>query len=134
VLTAENAVEIWNRVVSKLSGMAAEQAKGYRSVAISAPNHLVVTLKPEYTFAKSVFETPEQSAKVQQALAEITGHAVRVEFALPQDPPADAPGESAAKVVSQAQLTAEASENSMIHRATELFGGEVARVEPPTDK
>ena len=134
VLTPENAVEIWGLALSKLSGMIVEQAKQFDSVAIPAPNRLVIRFKNEYAVFKTSCERPEQVTRFEQSLAEVTGQRIRVEFALAAgSPDAAAVPASPAKVVSPHQRKMEMSQHPLIQRAGELFGAEVIDVIPPQE-
>ncbi len=86
-LTAENAVEIWNLVLGRMSGMVVEHARQFDAVAISPPNRLVVRFKAGYDLCKSACERPEQVARFEQALADVTGQRVGVVFALASSEP-----------------------------------------------
>ena len=131
-LPAQNAVEIWNRALARLSGMAVEQAKQFDSVAIPAPNRLVIRFKPGYAIFKSACERPEQVARFEQALAEVTGQRIRVEFALTADEPGESsPSAAAARAVSPHQRRLEVMQNPLVHRAAELFGAQVVDVVDP---
>ena len=66
--------------------MVVDQARQFDSVAISAPNRLVIRFKPVYALSKTMCERPEQAARFEQALAEVTGQPIRVEFALVSEP------------------------------------------------
>ncbi len=133
-LTAENAMETWNRVLSELSGLVADHAKRFGSVAISAPNRLVISFKPSYTFAKSICEKPEHVAKFEQILAQITGQRVRVEFALAEADVVREEPNRASKFVSQHQRIMEVAKHPMIQRAGELFGATPTGADPPPEK
>jgi DNA polymerase-3 subunit gamma/tau len=130
-LTAENAGELWSQALARLSGLGAQHAKDYSRVAISAPNRLVVGFKPAYTLAKSICERPDQVAKFQQALAEVTGAPVVVEFVVLEDEPDPTRQESTAPRVSPQQRLLEMSQHPMIRRAGELFGAVPLRVDDP---
>ena len=84
-LTAENAVQVWDLALSQLSGMVVDQARHFSSIAIPAPNRLVIRFKPGYALFKTACERPEQVATFEQALAAVTGGRIRVEFALTED-------------------------------------------------
>jgi len=134
VLTPANAAEIWVQALSKLSGMIVDQAKQFESVAIPAPNRLVIRFKNEYAVFKSSCERPEQVAKFEQSLAEVTGQRIRVEFALASGDSEPAAAQApAAKVVSPHVRKMEMSQHPLIQRATELFGAEVMDVIPPQE-
>ncbi len=127
----ENAMEIWNRALSRLSGMAAEHARQFDHAAISAPDRLVISFKPEYAVAKTFCERPEQVARFEQALAETTGRRIRVEFVIDADQSGTDAAATTAKPVSKHHMMMEISKHPMIQRAGELFGGAPTRVEPP---
>jgi DNA polymerase III subunit gamma/tau len=132
-LTAQNAVEVWNQALVRLSGMVVDQAKHFDSIAFLAPNRLVIRFKPVYDFSKGFCQRPEQIARFQKALAEVTGQPIRVEFALAADEPGEASSSTAAaRVVSPHQRRAEMLQNPLVRRASELFGAQVVDVvEPP---
>jgi DNA polymerase III subunit gamma/tau len=130
-LTAENAGELWNWALSRLSGMVVDHAKQYDHAAISAPDRLVISFKPGYAVAKSFCERPEQVARFEQALAEAAGRQIRVEFIVDADESAAGAAATPVKAVSQHQLMLEISKHPMVERAAELFGAIPTRVEPP---
>jgi hypothetical protein len=134
VLDEDSAASIWDQVVAKLGGMAAESARNYSRVAISAPNTLVVYLKPGYTFAKAICERPDQLAQFQGALDELTGEEMRVQFAVEEIPVAEEPA-AAVRAATPHQRLMEVAEHPMIRRVGELFGAQPVRVdEPPSAK
>ena len=133
-LTAENAMETWSSVLDELSGMVADHARHFDTVAISAPNRLVISFKQSYTFAKSVCEKPDHVARFEQILAAITGQNVRVEFSLAEPDLPHEESNHAAKFVSQHQRIMEVSKHPMIQRAGELFGATPTGADPPPDK
>jgi DNA polymerase-3 subunit gamma/tau len=131
-LTSDNAVEIWNRALSQMSGMVVDHARHFDSIAISAPNRLVIRFKSGYAVCKSACERPEQVARFEQALAEVTGERIRVEFALAAEEPAEQTSAAApARVVSPHLKLLEVVQNPFVHRANELFGAEPMRVDDP---
>ena len=131
-LTEENAVEVWSQALERLSGMAADQARHFDSTAISAPNHLVIRFKAGYAVCKSACERPEQVARFEQALAEVTGQRIRVAFALTAEDPSEPASSSApARVASPHQRLLEVMQNPFVHRAGELFGAQPLRVDEP---
>lgn len=134
-LMAENAVEVWNAALSRLSGMAADQAMHFDSVVLAAANRLVIRFKSGYAVCKSACERPEQVARFEQALAEVTGQRVRVEFALAADEPAaQTPAAAPARVVSPHQRLLEAMQHPLVHRAGELFGAQPIRIDEPSPR
>ena len=130
-LTPENAAEVWMEALSRMSGLAVEQARQFERVAISAPNRLVIHIKPGYTLAKSVCERPDQVAKFEKALAEVTGGRVRVEFTLSEDESGPDRAERPAPQVSPQQRLMEVLQRPIMRRASDLFGVQPMRVDPP---
>jgi DNA polymerase-3 subunit gamma/tau len=128
-LSAENAVEVWNRALSRLSGMIVDQAGHFDSVAISAPNRLVIRFKSGYAVFKSACERPDQVARFEQALGEVTGQPIRVEFALAEESPNETQPQARAMPAHQRLL--EAAKHPLVRRAGELFGAQPVRVDPP---
>jgi len=130
-LTPENVGEIWNAVLSEVSGLAAEHAKQYDRIAIPAPNRLVISFKAGYNFAKSICERPEQKAKFEQALAGRAGETVRIEFALIDDDAEKSQSSPRERVVTPQQRIMEIAQQPMIRRAGELFDAHPIRVDDP---
>ena len=132
-LSQQNAAEIWSLALGKMSGMVVEQAKQFDRVEASSASCLAVTFKPGYALAKSSCERPGQVARFEQALAEVTGQPVRVSFSVAEDAPAATAADSeSAPTISPHQRLMEASKHPMIRRATELFGAQPTRVDPPS--
>jgi DNA polymerase III subunit gamma/tau len=132
-VTAENAVEVWNRAVSRLSGIAADQARQFDSVEVATPDRLVIRFRSGYAVCKSACERPEQVARFEQALAEVCGRRVRVEFALAAEEPRDAvatPGRAA----SPHQRLLDVVQHPLVQRAGELFGAQPVRVDDPSPR
>jgi DNA polymerase-3 subunit gamma/tau len=130
-LTAENVGEIWRRVTERLSGMAAVYAGQYERLATPAPNQLVIELKAGYTLAKSMCERPEQLAKFEQILLELTGQRVRVQFTLAAEEPRAEKVAPPVRAVSPQVRMMEVAQHPMIQRAGELFGAKPTRVDDP---
>jgi DNA polymerase-3 subunit gamma/tau len=128
VLDGDSAASIWDRVVAKLGGISADSARNYSRIAISAPNNLVVHLKPGYTFAKAICERPDQLAQFERALAELTGETIRVQFTVDEAPAAQEPVAVVRAATAQQRLM-EVAEHPMIRRAGELFGAQPVRVD-----
>ncbi|HEY4761649.1 MAG TPA: DNA polymerase III subunit gamma/tau [Thermoguttaceae bacterium] len=131
LLTVENMVEIWNRTLSRLSGMVLEHARHYDHLAISAPDRLVISFKPMYAVAKSFCERPEQIARFEQALIDTTGRRIHVEFVVEEDKMGGDGIAKPIKTASQHQLMLEIARHPMVQRAAELFGATPTHVEPP---
>ncbi|NQT17794.1 MAG: hypothetical protein HQ582_33880, partial [Planctomycetes bacterium] len=134
VLTAENAREVWSHALSRVSGLGARHAKDYAEIATLAPDRLVIRFKRAYTLSKSICERPDQMAKFQQALAELTGQSIQVQFALLEEGDAEDAHRSAPRTVSPQQRIMEVSGHPMIRRAGELFDAKPIRVDDPPEK
>ena len=130
-LTAENARQIWERVLSNCSGLAVENARQFESVAISAPNRLAVSFKPGYTLAKSICEKPEHAAKFQAALSDILGKPATIDFRLLEGDAEQEAQEQAARTILPQQRNMEAAAHPFVRHAEELFGAQPTRVVEP---
>mgnify|MGYP000855559129 CR=1 FL=1 len=129
MLYAANVSEIWDRVVGQCSGLLAENARQVESIAISAPNRLVILLKQGYTFAKAICERPENATRIRQALVKITGQPVEVEFRVEQ--PETGAVKAPPRVVTPQQEILKVADHPMVKRAAELFGAEPTHVASP---
>ena len=133
-LTAENAIEVWNRALAGMTGMVVDQARHFDSVAFLAPNRLVIRFKPVYDFSKGFCERPEQIARFEKTLAEMIGRPTRVEFALAAEEPREPLAAPTARAVPPHQRRLEAMQNPLVRRAAELFGAQVVDVVDPPPK
>jgi DNA polymerase-3 subunit gamma/tau len=133
-LTAENAAEMWSRALGKLSGLAVEQARLFDRIAVSAPNRLVISFKPGYALAKAICEQPGESSRFENALSEVAGRPIGVEFRVEEEPGGTEVAPPPTRPPSQQQRLKEIAQHPMIHRATELFGAQPIRVDDPPDK
>ncbi len=130
-LTPENAMELWNRAIGNVSGMVADHARQFHAVAISAPNTLVISFRPEYAMPKSMCE--RQASRFEQALAEVTGQTVRLQFIVEESGgSAGASSSPPVRAVSQHQLVMQVAKHPMVRQAAELFGATPVKVEPPS--
>jgi len=130
-ITPENAASLWTEALAKLSGLAVEHARHFEQIAIAAPNHLVIFFKPGYTFAKSVCERPDQMAKLEQALACVTGQTVRIEFKETETAPMKAEAAAPTRAVPPHQRIMQVAQHPMVRLAGELFGAHPVRVDEP---
>jgi len=126
-LTADNAIVVWNLVLSRISGMLVEHARQFESISFVAPNRLVVSLKWDYGIAKDICERAENIARFEQALLQIVGRPIRVEFAVAEAAPARL--ESPQKSLPMRSQLQEAAGNPFVRRASELFDAQPVRVE-----
>ncbi len=133
-VTSENAAAVWSDALTRLSGMAADQARQFDSIDVPAANRLVVRFKRAYAVCQTACQRPEQVARFEQALAEVTGQTVRVEFALAADEATESEQPGASRVVAPHQRMAEVMQNPLVHRAVELFGAQPVRVDEPAPR
>jgi DNA polymerase-3 subunit gamma/tau len=134
-LSAENAVDVWNRVLDRLSGMVVDHARQFEAVTFSPPHRLVVRFKAGYDLSKSACERPEQFARFQQALAEVTGGRVDLEFVVAlAGPGQEEPAAASGRNFSPHQRLMEAMRHPLVQRAGELFGAQPMRVDEPSSR
>jgi DNA polymerase-3 subunit gamma/tau len=133
-LTRENATEIWTRAAARIPGLVGEHARHFDRVATPAPNRLVVGFRQEYTFSKSICETPEQKGKLERALAELTGQRLQLEFEVVAQESAGGDAPSAPRSNLGGQRRAQVAQHPMVQRAMELFGAFPERVDNPASE
>jgi len=138
VLTAVTAPQLWKQVIATLSDIIAENARRYERVAISAPNRLVVSFQAKYTSHKAFCERPEQLAKLEKALLDLTGMPIRLEFSLiggdlhgPSETASDRPARP--PQTSTRQRLAERETHPLVKRAIELFDARAIGLEEPEE-
>jgi len=121
-LTHENALEMFRQAAASLGDMTADSAAQASAAAIRAPNQLAVVFPAKYNFGKTFCQQPDRAARLEQALAELVGQRVRLEFVL-EAAPADSAGAqpAAPRPPSARQRTAELMKNPLVRRAAELF-------------
>ena len=121
-LSAENALELFRQAAASLGDMTADSAAQASAAAIRAPNQLAVTFPAKYNFGKTLCERPDRTARLEQALAELVGQRVKLEFLL-EATPADGPSTPPAppRPPSARQRNAELMKNPLVRRAAELF-------------
>jgi DNA polymerase-3 subunit gamma/tau len=128
VLDASNAAEIWRRAIEKIPGMVGDQAKKFFRLDITGINRMAVVFAAEHAFCKTACQRPEQVQRFEQALKQVTGQPIRLEFkVLEADPQAVA--EAARPTINPHQRLLEAAGHPLVRRASELFGAEPTAVE-----
>ncbi len=133
VLSNDNATELWSRVIGAVRGFAADSARQFARVTAPAPDRLVVSFRPAYTVAKEFCEQPEQKARFEQVLAELTGQPVRLEFAILNDEESGSQGAGRPTLAPHQRLL-QAAQHPMVRRAAELLGARPVRVDDPPAK
>lgn len=123
-----DAMAIWSRTLASLEDITADFARSCVSVAISAPNRLVVGFTSGYSFKREYCERPDRKAKIEEALTRVAGRAMRldlVEVADSAKPAARGPQKS------RVQRIRETEKHPLVRRAIELFDAEVVRINDP---
>lgn len=134
VLTNEEAQLIWKQVLDQIQDMTADYARKVESIAISGPNRLVGRFRKAYSQFKDQVERPERRQRLEQALAEVAGRAIRVEFELLPDEPQTAapvakPQPTAAR---RRQRMKEMERNLLVQQAIAVFDAEIIDIiDPP---
>ena len=130
VLDAATAGETWRRAIEKIPGMTGDYARKFNRLEISGINRVTVFFSPEHAFFKTACQRPEQVLRFEQALKDVTGQTIRVDFKLLEAPPQAAGVETPARpVVSPHQRLMEAASHPLVRRASELFGAQPTAVE-----
>ena len=133
-MTASNAPKIWSAALSRLSGIIVEHAKHFDSIAVAAPDRLVIRFKPQYDFCRSACDRPEQVTRFEQALSDATGRRMRVAFALSDDDAGQSPPASFTKAVSPHQRLLEVMKHPLVQRASELFGAAPTHIDDTSSR
>ena len=131
ILTNEDAEKLWAQILDNIEDMTAEYASRARSVAISAPNRIVVSFPPGYTLHKDNCERPERRSKIEQAARQLAGGRVGFEFRVDSAQtakPARQPRQSASE---RMQAIREMERDPFIREVMEMFEAEIKSLAPP---
>jgi DNA polymerase-3 subunit gamma/tau len=128
-LTNVNVQTAWQQALAVVEDMTADFARVASSVAISAPNRIVVSFKAGYTLHKEKCERPERRMQLEQALAEVVGDTVHIDFnVLPgekSESPARKPPPTPRQVMRQLE------QEILVRQTMKTFDAEIVRFEPP---
>ena len=124
----DSAEAIWQAALARLNDSTADYGRYFESVAISAPNRLVVRFPARYTLQKERCERPQVKQRFEQALQLATGRTYRVDFEL-TDVGSKVPAPKRVTSLRERQRAAE--RQPLIQAAIELFDAEVIRTEEP---
>ncbi len=131
-LTPQTIGELWKQAVADLGVTLSEHASHFREIAILAPNHLAVRFPERYSLSKSLCEHPDNALQISQALSQITGRRMRIDYHL--DPP-ESDADSGVRPVRRrrtpSDLVREYSGHPLVQQATELFGARLTSVDEP---
>ncbi len=127
-LNADTAADIWFDVADGIPGMLGRNALGCTGIDFEKPNIFVATF--ENAVAKDFCE--KESARLQNALSQSVGQAVRIRFVLlsraTPSPSAAPPHQITAAAPSKAEQNAalqEAANNPFVQKIEEIFGAEL---------
>ncbi|MDX1947631.1 MAG: DNA polymerase III subunit gamma/tau [Pirellulaceae bacterium] len=133
-LDIDSALAAWKETVADLADMTGTWAAKYDSVAISAPNRLVVRFRKAYTTAKEFCERPEGRSRLEETLSRITGRNMRIDFAFSPDEPQTKPSQQVAPrpPVNRRQRQIELMRHPLVKQVVEIFDAEIVGViDPP---
>ena len=128
-LTSENAAAVWRQVLARFNDLLAEHAGFSHRVAALGPDRLVVSFAKSYNVSKSICERPDQAARLESALAEVTGRTVRLQFELSDDAAVTTEEPAARRPASGRERLMEKSQHPLVRRACEVFNAQPVRVE-----
>ena len=129
ILTDADARSLWSQILARIEDMTSGYAAGASSVAISAPNRLVVTFPLGYTLHKDNCERPERRAKIERAAREIAGGFVGFEFRV--DSAQQAPKRPVPTAASRAQALREVEKHPFVREVMTVFDAEILRLTRP---
>ncbi|MGE0606730.1 MAG: DNA polymerase III subunit gamma/tau [Pirellulales bacterium] len=130
-MSAKNVSDIWQQVLARMSDMVVQHASLSDVVATPAPNRLVVSFRAQYNQSKSFCERPDQAAKLEKALAEVTGGPIRLEFMLLEPTEGEtARAEEPKRASNSRQDLLETSQHPLVRKVCELFDAQPVKVEP----
>ncbi len=110
--------------------MTGDYAKKCHRVEVSGMNRLTVFFASDRAFCKTACQRPEQVQRFEQALREVTGQTLRIEFKLLEAVSIDAAVETPVRpVASPHQRILEAAGHPLVKRASELFGAQPTAVD-----
>lgn len=123
-----SAEDMWKQTLAEFKDITADYGAAYETVAISAPNRLVVTFKAGYTLQKEGCERPERKARIEEVLQKLTGKSMRVDFEVASGSSAPA---APKRRPSLRQRMRETEKHEFVKQAAKLFDAEVTRLEDP---
>ncbi|MBL8827859.1 MAG: DNA polymerase III subunit gamma/tau [Planctomycetaceae bacterium] len=121
----------WRQALQQLAGdLTGDHAGTANSIAILAPNRLVLKFPKAYTSSKSYCERPEPLAKLEQALGSVLERKVKLDFELLPEEPVAARPVTPTGPAPRASLEKlyEKSQEPFVQRAVELFKARPVRL------
>jgi len=127
--TSESANSIWQQAIAKIEDMTADYAGFCDRIAISAPNRLVASFKSSYTLQKESCEKPERKARIEQALLQVTGQRIHVDFEVRREESSGASRQQPQPSLRQRMRDFE--KHPLVKQAIDMFEAEITRLEEP---
>jgi len=116
-----NVEAFWKKTLEGMSGITADMASDYRSLAVQGENQLVVTLDDNYK--REACDRPEKKASLEQEFESVTGHKFRIDFVV--DPNSEQASSAAKPVQSRRKVMRDLQKDPVIQRAIEIFDAEI---------
>lgn len=131
-LCSANLPQIWQRILGALKGLVATHAQKSTSVAISGPNHLVLSFPKRYHVSAEYLMRSEES--LRQIGQQITGQTLRFSTTLvegPAEPEVVRPKPSPRSPLPNV----EQSQDPLLRQLMQVFEGTLVRADPlpPSD-
>ena len=123
---AKDVEQQWREALDEIGGLTAECAGNYESVAISAPNLLVVQLKTAYN--KEWCDRSDVKQRLERAMSRVAGRKIRIDFsaALERKP---GPAEQRPAPPSRLQRIRQVEQHPLVQETVRLFDAEIVRVD-----
>ncbi|MDA1050008.1 MAG: DNA polymerase III subunit gamma/tau [Planctomycetota bacterium] len=128
-ITSDSASSIWKQAIAQIEDMTADYAAFCDQVAISAPNRLVASFKASYTLQKESCEKPERKARIEQALQQVTGQRIQVDFEVRRDESSGSSRPQPRPPLRQRMRDFE--KHPLVKQAIDMFEAEITRLEEP---
>lgn len=109
--------------------MTADYAAFCDRVAISALNRLVASFKGSYTLQKESCEKPERKARIEQALQQVTGQRIHVDFEVRRDESTNTSRPQPRPSLRQRMRDFE--KHPLVKQTIDMFEAEITRIEEP---
>ncbi|MCA9218501.1 MAG: hypothetical protein KDB27_35775, partial [Planctomycetales bacterium] len=128
-LSPDTIGRVWTAALGSLGDMTADFAAHASSVAISAPNRLVVRFLGRYNTSKAYCERPEKRLAIEEAIQKVTGKQVRIEFSVTRE---DGPEKNPpAPAISPQQQMRQIASHPLVEMTVKLFDAQVLKIDPP---
>jgi hypothetical protein len=122
---------IWKQLVDT-SGLAVQsELRRVKSVAISGPNSLALTISRRYNGSGSLFQDSARLASLEEALGRIVGQRCRIRVDWIDEPPdSTSPGKpTTATIGQQRQQHAELMRIPLVRKVTEILNAQIIKAD-----